>query len=177
VFRRLMRRRPVGRAGDGYVLRLGEDEAALLASLADQLEGQLDDPTADSTLRRLFPPARTDDLLAEAAWQIEQGEALRRSRRGALDALRHPVGEPLDEDGLVAWMQGLNSLRLVLGERLEVSEEPDADESDVRAAAALLGSDDPDQAEWARQRLGAWELYHYLSYLVDSAVRALGDPA
>lgn len=171
-----MRRRPVGRRGDGFVLRLDDEEAALLAGLADQLEGQLDDPSADASLRRLFPPAHPDDLLAEAAWQIEQGEALTRSRRAALEALRHPVDQPLDEEGLVAWMQGINSLRLVLGERLEVSDDETGDERDVREAAALLSSGDDEMVEWARQRVGAWQLYHYLSYLVDSAVRALGDP-
>lgn len=172
-----MARRPVSRKRDGtFVIRLDDETAALLSSLADQLDPLLDDPSADAGLRRLFPPAHPDDLLAEAAWQIEQGAALRESRRLALAALRQPVGKPIAADELVRWMQGVNSLRLVLAERLGVAADGDAEEAMIDDALERIESDDPDDVEAARRVLGAGQLYRLLAWMVDGAVWALGDP-
>ncbi len=166
---RIIRRRRDG----SYVLRLDEDTVDLLRTLAGQLEPLLDDPAADAGLRRLFPPAYDDDVLAEAEWEIEQGAALRDSRRAALAALDRPAAEPMDEDGLVAWMQGVNSLRLVLSERLGVESSSDEDRDVVAAEAILTTSDDPEKVGEAARRLAAWQLYDLLSALVYHAVRAL----
>lgn len=172
-----MLRRAVARRRDGsFVLRLADDEVELLTSLADQLDPMLEDPSADTALRRLFPPAHTEDVLAEAAWQIEQGSSLRDSRRAALAALRHPAGEPMTEDALVTWMQGVNSLRLVLAERLGVSADPSQEQDLVTALRDLAASDEAAEADRARQLLGAWQVYGLLGWMVDGAVSALGDP-
>ena len=49
----------------------------------------------------------------------------------------------LDADQLAAWMQVLNGLRLLLGTRLDVSEEdefdPEADDAPTRALLSWLG--------------------------------------
>lgn len=173
-----MLRRAVAAKRDGtFVLRLDDDEVALLTSLADQLDPMLDDPSADTALRRLFPPAHTEDVLAEAAWQIEQGASLRDSRRAALDALRHPADQALGEDELVIWLQGVNSLRLVLAERLAVGDDPGQERDLVTALRGLAGSGDPAEADQARQLLGAWQVYGLLGWMVDGAVSALGDPS
>lgn len=166
--------RVVRRRRDGsYVLRLDEATVDLLGSLAAQLDPLLDDQSADVGLRRLFPPAHTEDVLAEAAWQIEQGEALRDSRRDALAALRHPADEPMDEEHLVAWMQGVNALRLVLAERLGM-ESPDDEDDEVEAALGdLAATDDPAEREALQQRLAAWQLFDLLGALVAHAVHAL----
>lgn len=172
-----MLRGAVKRTRDGrFVLRLDPDEVDLLRAMADQLDPLLDDPSADRGLRRLFPPAHPEDLIAEAEWEIEQGARLRDSRRAALDALRHPVDEPLTEDGLIAWMQGVNSLRLVLAERLEVSGDPEQERSTIEAAVTAARADEGQEAEAARQLLGAWQLYELLAWMIDGAVNALGDP-
>jgi hypothetical protein len=65
--------------------------------------------------------------------------------------------DELDRQTLDRWMVGLNSVRLVLGTVLDVSEDelPELDE------------DDP--------MLPAWAVYDFLGGVVDAAVRALGE--
>ena len=55
-----------------------------------------------------------------------------------------------------AWLHALNDLRLVLGTRLDVSEDPAADEELLSGAQAEL-----------------FAIYAYLGWLVEQAVRAL----
>lgn len=166
----------MSRKRDGtYWLNLDEDEQLLLAALADQLDPLLDDPSADPGLRRLFPPARTDDLLAEAQWEIEQGGNLRDARRAALDAVRTPPEGPLTEDEVIAWVQGINALRLVLAARLDVDEDRRAEDDAVRQA--LAKAEDPDvpadERDLARRVLHLWQIYDLLGVMVAHAVRAL----
>jgi hypothetical protein len=61
---------------------------------------------------------------------------------------------------MIAFVQSLNGLRLVLGTILDVSEDQDPDDID---------EDDP--------LAGEFHLYNFLSWLLDWAVRALGEPA
>ncbi|HYI61987.1 MAG TPA: DUF2017 family protein [Acidimicrobiales bacterium] len=175
---RLRRRRLVERKRKGrFVLNLDDDAVDLIADLAGQLDPLLDDPSADPGLRRLFPPAHTEDVLAEAAWQIEQGGRLRDARRVALAALDQPPGTVLNEDELVAWMQGVNALRLVLAERLQVTSDPEQEQAELEAALAAAESDDDAVAEAGRRALQAWAVYQHLGLMVSDAVDALGDPA
>jgi hypothetical protein len=166
----------VSRKRDGtFVLNLDDDERALLAALADQLDPLLDDPSADPGLRRLFPPARTDDLLAEAQWEIEQGTNLRDARRATLGVVRAPGSRPLSEDQVVSWVQGINALRLVLAERLGVEGDQRAEEEAFYRALALVDdpATDPDERERARRAVGLWQVYELLGVMVAHAVRAL----
>ena len=87
-------------------------------------------------LTRRFPVAMTED-------------GYRRLRKFAAEA-------GLDEGELVAFMQSINSVRLVLGTMLAVSDDPADDE----VAAGL--EDSPEYA-----------LYGYLSWLLEHCVRAL----
>ncbi len=65
-------------------------------------------------------------------------------------------GDRLTEDELVGWLGALNNLRLVLGTRLDVTEDLDFE---------LLEPDD--------DRRPAFALYHYLTWLQDEVVTAL----
>lgn len=171
-----MPRRLVSRKRDGtFHLNLDDDEQALLAALADQLDPLLEDPSADPGLRRLFPPARTDDLLAEAQWEIEQGANLRDARRASLDVVRTAGGGPLTEDEVVAWLQGVNALRLVLAERLEVDGDQRAEEHAFHQALALAEDPtvDPSERDRARRIVHMWQVYELLGVMVAHAVRAL----
>ena len=112
-----------------------------------------------------------DAASVEAAWQIEQGAALRDSRRASLDALR--TSGPLDEVGLIAWMQGVNAVRLVVGERLGTSGDPSDDER-YRRALVLAQGEGP-EAEAAEALLHLAAVADLLAGLVDDAVHALGD--
>lgn len=156
-----------------YQLRLDDEILEALDGLAGQLDPLLEDPSADPGLRRLFPPAHPDDVLAEAAWQIEQGERLRESRRASLDAIRLAPQGPMDEAAMIRWMQGVNALRLVLAERLGVSDD-EADELErLTRASDEAESEDPAVAERGQRALLAWSLYDLLGLLVSDAVDAL----
>ena len=63
----------------------------------------------------------------------------------------------LDESQALAWMSSVNSVRLVLGTLLDVSEELDIDG---------LPDDDPD--------IHSYALYAYLSMLLEELVTAVG---
>lgn len=108
-------------AGDGgVVVSLQEREQEVLADLIVDLRQLL---MADShdTLRRLNPPAHPGDEEAEAAYRAMVGDELLRGRLDLLDVVDEGIGGAvLDEAGVAAWLQGLNMIRLVLGERLEL---------------------------------------------------------
>jgi hypothetical protein len=147
--------------GGGYALNLPAEERALLRRLLGELRDLLLAGTDGPLMRRMFPPAYhlADDEDAETEYQRLMHDELVASRLdalGTLDALLGGDAAPsIDADGLAAFMHSVNALRLVLGTLLDVSE--DEDELDV-------ADDDP--------LVGERHLYGYLSYLLDSAVRA-----
>lgn len=160
---------PVRRRGDGYVLALDDHEAALVRRLAGELRALLtdggDDPGAEALLTRLFPVAHPDDPELEAEYQRLMRDELVTSKLSALDVIERAVGdgagaEParLDEVELNSVMQAINSVRLILGTMLQVSDDPDADE------VAPGWESSPEYA-----------LYGYLSWLLEHCVRALSD--
>ena len=151
--RQIFERRPDG----SFALHLSEDDRRFLASLADELGRVITDEPDDPALRRLFPPAYPDDVAREADYQMLMGDDLRSSREHALDLLRETAERTeLTEDEVTGWIQAVNSLRLVLGTRLDVSEDDDAEPPD---------DDDPQ----ARAKL----VYHYLGVVLERAVAGL----
>jgi hypothetical protein len=154
MFGRRVRRRSDGR----YSLRLAAHERELLRSLPDDLLALLD--TDDPSLQRLFPPAygSADDAALEAEYRQLMGSDLADRHRAALVVLRDTVdAEVLDEEQMVAWLAGLNELRLVLGTRLDVSEDEDT----------IIDAIDPDDP-----RGMGLALYQYLGGLQQELVEA-----
>jgi hypothetical protein len=142
------------RAG-GYEVRLRPRERALLGDLVVQLREQLLASTDDPAVRRLFPPAYPDDAERDAGYQVLTRDELLEHRLAALDTVEASLdGSPLDDAGLTAWLSTLNSLRLVLGTRLDVDEEP-----------PVLADDDP--------LAPAYAVYEYLGWLLSQVVDAL----
>jgi hypothetical protein len=143
------------RKGD-FELRLEPQERELLRALPPQMREVLtggDDPA----LPRLFPVAYPDDPEQEAEYRAMVGEELLNTRLAALDTLADSVdAERLDEEQLLAWMRAINDVRLLLGTRLEVTEDP-ADHD--------VGPDDP--------RAAGLAVYHWLSWLQEQVVEAL----
>jgi hypothetical protein len=117
--------RPVKRTRDGdYRLRLSPGERDLLRGLPGELRALLNEKPDDPALRRLFPPAYQDDTESEEEYKrLVHGELL----AGRADALRvleeTATRDRLSADELEAWLRALNDLRLVLGTRLNVTEE------------------------------------------------------
>ncbi len=142
----------------GFDLRLPESERQLVASLVGQLRSVLtgDDVAVDPGLRRLFPSAYADDAARDAEYREMVHDDLLTARLGALDVVEATVeAANVDEAQLLAWMGAINDLRLVLGTRLDVSEETafDADPDDPEAPALAV--------------------YQYLSFLLESIIDAL----
>ncbi len=143
------------RSGD-YELRLSAEERELLRGLAPRMQEVLTDDT-DPVLERLFPVAYPVDEGRQAEYAVLVRGELLDSHLAALRVLEETVdAERLDEERLQAWMRALNQVRLVLGVRLEVTEEGHerpSDPSDPRAAA--------------------FAIYDYLTYLQGDVIDAL----
>ena len=141
----LRRRRPHAfeHDGDRTAIRLGDDERSMLANLAGQFRAVVADD-ADPDLRRLYPTAYPDDPEHDADYSGLVHDDLGRTRGAAADTVVATASAvSLDADQLAAWMQVLNGLRLLLGTRLDVSEEdefdPEADDAPTRALLSWLG--------------------------------------
>jgi Domain of unknown function (DUF2017) len=140
-----------------FHLRLPRAERDLLRHLRAELEQLLDAAPEDPSLRRLFPPAY-DDEADESEYRRLMRDELLGGRRRALRVLEETAGrDRLSPDEAQAWLTALNDLRLVLGTRLDVSEETFLDG---------LDPDDPRAPELA--------LYAYLSWLQEQLVEAIG---
>jgi len=151
----------------------------MLELLGDDPDGEAgveDDPLAravgigtatevpsDPALARLFPDGYTDDPDASADFRRYTEPGLRSGKRQGLETALATLGEQpgkvvLDAEQAQAWLGALNDSRLVLGERLGVTE-------DLEALVESLGEDDP--------RLPLLWVYDRLSYLQESLVDAL----
>jgi Domain of unknown function (DUF2017) len=152
---RLIVRRGIQTRRDGtFRVRLPDEERDVLAALPGQLREALD--AEEPTLYRLFPPAYADDDDANADYARLVGSSLLDGKLRALEQLERTAhAETLTEDDLGAWLGGLESLRLVLGTQLDVTE----------ASYGPLDPSDPDAARLA--------LYHWLSWLQEEVVQAL----
>ena len=128
------------RTGD-YEIRLSAEERDLLRGLVPRMREVLTDNT-DPVLERLFPVAYPEDEQRQAEYGVLVRGELLDSHVAALGTLEETIdAERLDEEQVLAWMRALNQVRLVLGMRLEVTEEGDerpADPSDPRAAAFAI---------------------------------------
>jgi hypothetical protein len=146
----------VKRRGKGrYQVKLRPNERVLVADLVGQLREQLVASTDDLSVRRLFPPAYPDDPERDAGYQVLTRDELLEHRLAALDTVEATLdGSELDDAGMTAWMSTLNSLRLVLGTRLDVDEElPPLDAADPLAPA--------------------YAVYEYLGWLLSQVVDSL----
>ncbi len=119
----------------GYRVRLERRERELLDLLAAELEQLV--TSDDPAVARLFPAAYRDDPAADEEYRRLTRSSLADGRLRALRTLRETSSaDELDEAAADAWCVALNDLRLVLGERLGVTEElyeSGIDERDPRA--------------------------------------------
>ena len=158
----LFRRPRVRRTRKGvYKVDLPDHEREVLHRLLPQLRTLVAGEDTDGRTRRLFPPAYANvvDVEAEAEYQRFMHDELVASRLAALDTVEASLdATEVTEQELLAWMGSVNSLRLVLGTLLDVSEELDV---------GGVPDDIPDVESYA--------LYAYLSSLLGEIVDAL-DP-
>ncbi len=145
------------RRGD-FSLRLSARERDVLRGLPDELRALLlHGDAADRALARLFPSADLDDPEHAAEFDSMVRDDLLQQRLASLDTLERTLdADRVSEDELVAWLAAVNDLRLVLGARLDVTEE--------HTAADFEGDE---------LRETAYALYAFLSYLEEEVVEAL----
>lgn len=157
-FERRIRR---NRRGE-FEIRIPDAERTVLRQLAGELREML--PGEDASLQRLFPPAYTDDVAANDEYARLMRDDLLAEHAAAIDEFERTLdARKVTEDELVAWMGAVNDLRLVLGTRLDVTEEMYEREIDENAPNARMMA-----------------VYHYLGWLEEQIVVALSaslDPA
>ena len=147
--------RQIRRKGDRVRLNLDAHEQAILRELLDQLEPLLAE-TDDPSVRRLFPPAYSDEK-SDDQYRSLVRDQLVRGRARSLATMRDTLAnEAIDLEQADEWLRALNDLRLVLGTRLDVSEDLDYESLDL---------DTPRGRDLA--------VYGYLAWLQEQLVDAL----
>jgi hypothetical protein len=145
------------RSDGRFDLVLPRAHRAPLAALLGELDQLIEADPSDPDLRRLSPPAYLEDPERDAGYQLLAGDELRTARRATIEAVRSSMERSvLDEDQVWAWLRALNSLRVVVGTRLDITDEEDDPE---------VGPDDPTAPLWA--------IYHYTGVLQYAIIRAL----
>ena len=130
------------RGPEGVVVALRDDERAGLAAVLEQFRQLLVEGKGPSLLR-FQPPVHIHDRQASEEFWSMVGDTLLRQRLEAIDTVEAGLaGAALDDDAVAAWMQTLNSVRLYLGNTLEVGattfDPPDAGDQPREAARYLL---------------------------------------
>jgi hypothetical protein len=152
--------------GDGeFAVDLPPELRTYIAEALQGLRSRLMTDTADPQLQRLFPAAYNNDGALNDEYQRLMRPELLESRLRSLDAVEQSIhAETVTRDDLNAWMQSVNSLRLVIGTSLDVGEE-----------GLVLPPDDP--------RYPDLVLYELMSQLLMLIIDALyggggdGDPS
>ncbi|MEO7397176.1 MAG: DUF2017 family protein [Ilumatobacteraceae bacterium] len=173
---------PIQRTRTGFRVNLDIEERQLIHRLLAELRALMDGsraaradhnelndpvdvhPGEDERLRRLFPSAyhQAQDREMDDEFRRLMHDDLITSRLAGLDLVGNALAPDdlrspeLSETQLTAFLQALNGVRLVLGTILDVSEDHDA--GDVRDDHPLVGE---------------YHLYDFLSWVLDSSVRAL----
>ena len=153
-------RPPVEQYRSGYRFNLDDDERELVRRLLGEMRQLLVGPSDNPALTRVFPAAYHQPQHADhdAEYQRLMREELVASRLTGIEVISTALDAkpPLTAAQMSAFMQGLNGLRLVLGTILDISEDHDADD---------VADDDP--------RVGEYQLYGFLSWLLEWTVRAM----
>jgi len=153
------RRRIDSRQGR-YRLRMEPRERDLIRQLLDDLRELLALSPEDPRVRRLYPAAYASDPESEDEYRRLTREELQNGRLASIDAVEATVDrDMLSLDELTAWMQAVNSLRLVLGTMLDITD----DDQEL-----AWDPNDPNARTMA--------LYGYLGGLLDEIVDAQLNP-
>ena len=144
------------RRRDGsYDVRLDEDLRDVLRWLLPQVKEVIVDEGDLS--RRLFPTAHPQNPDLESEYQRIAHDDLKASRLATFEVIESSIeADRLDAEQMAAWIRAVNDARLVLGTRLDVSEE------------TTLRDFDPDEPEY-----GLYWGYSILSELLWEMVDAL----
>lgn len=119
--------------GGGFALNLEPELREMLADLLVQLREVV--LSGDQVGKRLFPPAYAQDQEKEEGYRALVGNELIEQRLATIESVEASLdADEVDADTLDQLMRSVNDLRLVIGTRLDVSEDDDGE----------LDPDDPD---------------------------------
>ena len=164
--------------GGKLTLKLDDAELGVLSQLFEQMAELLEHPESeagadplakmlnmsgstqiseDPALARLFPDGYSDDEHASADFRRFTEQDLRAQKRAALITVRDCLHDWTGKSSITAqqaqdWLKAINDLRLVLGTRLEITDEIETD----------FEADEP-----------GIHLYNYLTYLQGTLIDAL----
>jgi hypothetical protein len=142
-----------------YLLNLDVRERELIRQLLGELRALLSLGADDPRVRRLYPAAYVDDAAKEDEYRLLTHEELKSGQQSNVGVVEASIeAEQLNEEQLTAWMQAINSLRLVLGTILDITD----DDQEM-----AFDPEDPDARTQA--------LYGYLGGLLDEIVDAQLD--
>lgn len=159
-------------------LKLDDAELGVLSQLFEQMAELLEHPESeagadplakmlnmsgstqiseDPALARLFPDGYSDDEHASADFRRFTEQDLRAQKLAALTTVRESLDGWIGKSSITAqqaqdWLKAINDLRLVLGTRLEITDEVETD----------FEADEP-----------GIHLYNYLTYLQGTLIEAL----
>ena len=159
-------------------LKLDDAELGVLSKMFEQMAELLEHPESeagtdplakmlnmsgstqiseDPALARLFPDGYSDDEHASADFRRFTEQDLRAQKLAALTTVRDSLSDWTGKSSITAqqaqdWLKAINDLRLVLGTRLEITDEVETD----------FGADEP-----------GIHLYNYLTYLQGNLIDAL----
>jgi uncharacterized protein DUF2017 len=155
-------REPFAATGDGSLtVGLGSEERRAIRDLVGGYRDLLENESqaTDAAVARLFPPAYKDDPLRNFDFDRQTHDPLLRSRLEAISTIETTADvETLSTEQARQWLGVLNDLRLVLGTRLDVTEDEDGSGF----------QDDPETAD-------AFALYRWLTGLLGGLLEAI-DP-
>ena len=164
--------------GGKLTLKLDAAELGVLTQLFEQMSELLADPdnetskdplavllnmsgstqiSEDPALARLFPDGYSNDEHASADFRRFTEQDLRSQKVASLATARETLSEWKGKSGITQqqaqdWLKALNDLRLVLGTRLEITDEGETD----------FDADEP-----------GIHLYNYLTYLQGTLIESL----
>src|SRR3954447_5697876 len=108
-------RRRIDKRQGRYLLRLERQERELIRQLLRELRELLALGPDDPRVRRLYPAAYADDEQLEDEYRALTREELQGGRLASVEAVEATLDKDiLTLEELTAWMQAVNSLRLVL---------------------------------------------------------------
>jgi hypothetical protein len=143
--------------GGEVLLLLSDEERTLLREIAGGTLALLAAGDDEPALRRLFPPAYDDPKLDEEYRELTRPQLVT-GRERALKLLAATVDDDvLSAEQADAWLRALNDARLILGTRLDVTEDLDWDGLDPADPRA------PDLA-----------VYAYVSWIQEQLVETIG---
>lgn len=151
-----------------FKINLSNEHREVLQHLIEQLRDSLMSANDDASLRRLFPTAYHNDASKDAEYQRLMRDELLASRLASTEIALLVIAnqEEIDAESIDGFSRSINSMRLVIGTNLDISES-DYNQSNENSTDGA--DDDLDDRDVQK------ELYEYLGWLLEWTVMAQSE--